>query len=59
MTYGLPDSVVIGTARRVKRIVTKGNKSELRQDINWLWGWAAVGALWLIGQVILAISKLF
>lgn len=59
MTYGLPDSIVVGTTRRVYKAVSKKTRGELRQDINWVWGWAGMAGLWLLGHIVVAISKLF
>jgi hypothetical protein len=28
MTYGLPDSIIVGTARRTTRYITKGKKGK-------------------------------
>lgn len=57
MRYGLPG--IVGTARRAYRTVSKKNRGELREDINWLWGWVGIAGLWFIGHVVLAISNLF
>jgi hypothetical protein len=57
MRYGLPG--IVGITRRAYRTVSKKNRGELREDINWLWGWVGIAGLWFIGHVVLAISNLF
>ena len=57
--YGLPDSFVVGTIRRAKGFMSKNQKSEIRQDINWLYGWLALGALYGTAWIIFKILSLF
>jgi hypothetical protein len=58
--YGMPDSIVVGTARRAKRFMSKKtNKTTIRDDINWVWGWVGMGIIWVIGYIIIGVVNLF
>lgn len=61
MTYGLPDSVVIGTARRVKGAVSKKRRKsyEPTVDFSWVWGWVGLGVVFGLAHLIHAIAGLF
>jgi len=59
MTYGLPDSVVVGTAKRVKGAVTKKRRHEPEVDFSWVWGWVIAGTLYGIAYIVHAIAGLF
>lgn len=58
--YGLPDSMVVGTARRVGRRMGKRRvRDNTIGNLNWIWGWVVLGALWFIAYFVQGIINLF
>jgi hypothetical protein len=47
--------------KKITRFAMSKNqrKHTLREDINWVWGWAGIGILWVIGHIIVGVSSLF
>lgn len=57
--YGLPDSMVVGTARRVSRVGRRKPKYKDPLDLTWALGLLILGAVWLVARIIVEIAYLF
>ena len=55
--YGLPNSAIYGTYKRVRYAVKKTRRSETPESqIAWLAGWLVMGLLYGLGRVIVALT---
>lgn len=54
--YGLPDSAVYGTYKRIRHTVKRTRRSTAPDD-SWAWlaGWALLGLAYGIGRLVVAL----
>jgi hypothetical protein len=55
--YGLPDSAIYGTYRRIRRTVKRRRSIETPESqLAWVWGWASVAVLYGVARLVLSIT---
>jgi hypothetical protein len=55
--YGLPDSAIYGTYRRIRGTVKRRGRIETDESsVAWLWGWVGMAGVYAVVYVFLTLT---
>lgn len=51
--YGLPDSFIVGTTRRLTRMGRRKARYNTIGNMNWIWGWVILALLYGVARLFI------
>jgi hypothetical protein len=55
--YGLPDSAIYGTYRRIRGTVKRRRRINTPEDqLAWVWGWVGMAGVYALAYVFLSLT---
>lgn len=55
--YGLPDSAIYGTYRRIRRTVKRPHRRDTPESqLAWVWGWVGMAGVYALAYAFLSLT---